>query len=175
MHVEDNERTLVKGTVPRDFLPQVFYMDQFPPKPLIIPLGPFPIFSKIHWDIYSSRCTTGVVGHRWQKEKSSIRRFFIFFFWTPLGIVELAYRWIFFFKFILKVHKHEIILNFFLSKSNPYMPFENFRKKILFFSFDFRQNFDVRTFPRWLSIRGTKFFWEISKKFFSSKSSLWSY
>ncbi len=39
------------------------------------------------------------------------------------------------------------------------MPFVNFRKKIRFFSFDFRQNFDVQTFPRWLSIRGTKFFW----------------
>ncbi len=75
----------------------------------------------------------------------------------------------------LKVHKHEIILNFFLPKSNPYMPFVNFWKKFCFFSFDFRQNFDVRTFPRWLSIRGTKFFLEISKKIFSSKSSLSSY
>jgi hypothetical protein len=46
---------------------------------------------------------------------------------------------------------------FFLPKSNPYMPFVNFRKKFRFCSFDFRQNFDVRTFPRWLSIRGTKF------------------
>ncbi len=55
---------------------------------------------------------------------------------------------------------------FFLPKSNPYIPFVNFRKKIRFFSFDFHQNFDVRTFPRWLSIRGTKFFWEISKQFF---------
>jgi hypothetical protein len=39
------------------------------------------------------------------------------------------------------------------------MPFVNLRKIFRFFSFDFRQNFDVRTFPRWLSIRGTKFFW----------------
>ena len=46
------------------------------------------------------------------------------------------------------------------------MPLVNFRKKFRFFSFDFRQNFDVRTFPLWLSIRGTKFFWEISKNFF---------
>jgi hypothetical protein len=29
------------------------------------------------------------------------------------------------------------------------MPYVNFRKKIRFFSFDFRQNFDVRTFPRY--------------------------
>ncbi len=56
---------------------------------------------------------------------------------------------------------------FFLPKSNPYMPFVNFRKKFRFFSFDFRQNFDVRTFPRWLSIRGTKFFFrDIQKIFF---------
>ncbi len=48
----------------------------------------------------------------------------------------------------LKVHKHDIILNFFLPKSNPYRPFVNFRKKSRLFSFDFRQNFDVRTFPR---------------------------
>jgi hypothetical protein len=43
---------------------------------------------------------------------------------------------------MLKVHKHEIILNFFLPKSNPYMPFVNFRKKIsllfLRFSPEFR-------------------------------------
>ncbi len=40
------------------------------------------------------------------------------------------------------------------------MPFVNFRKKFRFFSFDFLKNFDVRTFPRWLSKRGTKFFFE---------------
>ncbi len=49
------------------------------------------------------------------------------------------------------------------------MPFVNFRKKIRFFSFDFRQNFDVRTFPWWLSIRGTKFFWWAIQKFFFFK------
>ncbi len=48
----------------------------------------------------------------------------------------------------LKVHKHEIILHFFLPKSNPYMPLVKFRKKFRFFSFDFRQNFEVRTFSR---------------------------
>ncbi len=43
------------------------------------------------------------------------------------------------------------------------MPFVNFPKKIPFFSFDFRQNFDVRTFPRWLSIFK---WWAIQKKIF---------
>ncbi len=45
------------------------------------------------------------------------------------------------------------------------MPLVNFRKKFRFFSFDFRRNFEVRTFSRLLSIRGTKFFWrDIQKK-----------
>ncbi len=52
-------------------------------------------------------------------------------------------------------------------KSNPYTPLVNIRKKIRFFSFDFRQNFEVRTFSQWLSIRGTKFIWrDIQKNFF---------
>ncbi len=75
----------------------------------------------------------------------------------------------------LKVHKHEIFLNFFWPKSNPYMPLVNFRKKIRLVSFDFRPNFEVRTFTRWLSIRGTKFFLRDIQKIFSPKSSLWSY
>jgi hypothetical protein len=47
----------VKGTVSRDFLLLVFFMNQFP---LSIPLGPFRIFSKIRGDIRSSRLTTGI-------------------------------------------------------------------------------------------------------------------
>jgi hypothetical protein len=35
--------------------------------------------------------------------------------------------------YILKVHKHEIIYNFFLPKSNPYMPSVNFQKNFAFF------------------------------------------
>ncbi len=67
----------------------------------------------------------------------------------------------------LKVHKHEIFLNFFLPKSNPFMPLVNFRKKFRLVSIDFRQNFEVRTFTRWLSIHGTKFFFrDIQKCFF---------
>jgi hypothetical protein len=44
------------------------------------------------------------------------------------------------------------------------MPFVNFRKKFRFLSFDFRQNFDVRTFPLWLSICGTNFFYRDIQK-----------
>jgi hypothetical protein len=44
------------------------------------------------------------------------------------------------------------------------MPFVNVRKKFHFFSFDFRQNFNVLTFPR---IRETKYFLiDIKKKIF---------
>jgi hypothetical protein len=50
---------VLKGTVLRDFLLLVFFLNQFPP-PLIIPLGPFRIFSKIRGDIRSSRFATGV-------------------------------------------------------------------------------------------------------------------
>ncbi len=57
------------------------------------------------------------------------------------------------------------IFEFFWPKSNPYMPLVNFRKEFRLVFFDFRQNFKVRTFTRRLSLRGTKFFWEISKKF----------
>ncbi len=64
---------------------------------------------------------------------------------------------------------------FFWPKSNPYMPFVNFRKKFRLVSFHFRQNFEVRTFKRWLSIRGTKFFLRDIQKFIFTKSSLWSY
>jgi hypothetical protein len=50
------------------------------------------------------------------------------------------------------------------------MPLVNFREKIRFFSFDFRQNFEVRTFSRWLSMRGTKIFWRDIQLNFVSKT-----
>ncbi len=46
------------------------------------------------------------------------------------------------------------------------MPLVNFWKKFRLVSFDFRQNFEVRTFTRWLTIRGTKFFLRDIQKFF---------
>ncbi len=49
------------------------------------------------------------------------------------------------------------------------MPFVNFRKKFRLVSFDFRQNFDVRTFQRWLSIRGTKKFLKDNQQIFFPK------
>jgi hypothetical protein len=58
-------RNYLKGTVSRDFLLLVFFMNQLP---LSIPLGPFRIFSKIRGDIRSSRLTTGV-SHRCQQHR----------------------------------------------------------------------------------------------------------
>ncbi len=78
-----------KGTVSRDFLLLVFFMNQFPPKPLIIPIGPFRIFSKIHGDIRSSRCTTGVLDTSGKWKKSSIRNISIILLDTGY-VVELA-------------------------------------------------------------------------------------
>ncbi len=49
-----------KGTVSRDFLLLVFFHESVSSKPLIIPLGLFRIFSKIHGDIRSSKFATGV-------------------------------------------------------------------------------------------------------------------
>ncbi len=49
------------------------------------------------------------------------------------------------------------------------MTLVNFRKKIRFFSFDFCQNFDIRTFPRWLSLRGAYFFLASYEKKFGFK------
>jgi hypothetical protein len=49
-----------KGTVSRDVLLLVFFMNQFPPSPNSIPLRPFQFCSKISRDIRKSRCTTGI-------------------------------------------------------------------------------------------------------------------
>ncbi len=46
------------------------------------------------------------------------------------------------------------------------MSLVNFRKKFCLVSFDFRQNFEVQTFTRRLSIRGTKFFLRDIQNFF---------
>ncbi len=72
---------------------------------------------------------------------------------------EIASSW-------LKVHKHEIILNFFLPKSNPYMPLANLLIFLLFSP-------EFRSLNIFASIRGTKFFGEISQKFFFIKMFNW--
>jgi hypothetical protein len=50
----------LKGTVSRDFLLQVFFMNQLSLKPPKITLGSFRILLKIRGDIRKSKCTTGI-------------------------------------------------------------------------------------------------------------------
>jgi hypothetical protein len=54
------------------------------PQALIIPLGPFRIFSKIREDIRSSRFAAGVVDTGGQMEKIFNQKNFYDFLWTPL-------------------------------------------------------------------------------------------
>jgi hypothetical protein len=53
----------------------------------------------------------------------------------------------------LKVHKHEIIWNFFLPKSNPYMPLINFRKNFASFPSIFAR------ISKFEHFRGDQIFW----------------
>jgi hypothetical protein len=49
-----------KGTVSRDFLLLVFFMNQFFLSPTVFQKDRFHFFSKIRGDIFKSRCTTGI-------------------------------------------------------------------------------------------------------------------
>jgi hypothetical protein len=48
----NNVEAQFKGTGSRDFLFQDFYINQFPPKPLIILLGPLKIFFETFAEIF---------------------------------------------------------------------------------------------------------------------------
>ncbi len=54
---------------------------------------------------------------------------------------------------------------FFWPNSKPSMTLVNICNKFRIFYFDFCQKFDVRTFSRWLNIRGTNFCCKISEIF----------
>ncbi len=62
-----------------------FFLKPVSPMPLIIPLGPFQIFSKIHGDIWSSRFATGVNDNGGKWKKTFRQKNFNNFVWTPLG------------------------------------------------------------------------------------------
>jgi hypothetical protein len=63
-----------------------FFLESVSPKPLILPLGPFRVFSKIHEDIRSSRFATGV-NDTCGKKKEEIykQKNFNNIVWTPLS------------------------------------------------------------------------------------------
>jgi hypothetical protein len=88
-----------KGTVSRNFRLLVFFRESVSPKPLSIPLGPFRIFSKIRWDIFSSR-------YKWKK--SLIIKVIIILF-GHLWEVELTYRYVFAFKLTLRSQQPDIV------------------------------------------------------------------
>jgi hypothetical protein len=77
MDQAENVPSSFKGTVPRDFRLQVFFMDQFPPSLRISRKGNFDFFK--HVQGYSQL----KVHHK--RKKSSIRKVFIFFVCTPLS------------------------------------------------------------------------------------------
>ncbi len=85
-----------------------FFLESVSRKPLIIPLGPFRIFSKIRWDIRSSRFATGVndTGGKWKTHSS--RKIFIILF-GHLWVVELTFIYIFAFKFTLRCLQPDIV------------------------------------------------------------------
>ncbi len=58
--IQDVTYLALKGTVSQDFLLLAFFMNQFPPPPRSVLLGPFRIFSKTRGEIRSSMLTTGV-------------------------------------------------------------------------------------------------------------------
>jgi hypothetical protein len=66
-----------------------FLHESVSPKPLSMPLGPFPIFLEIHGDIHSSIFTTGFVDTS-GKWKIFDQKSFNYFVWTP-WVVALTY------------------------------------------------------------------------------------
>ncbi len=84
----------MRGIAERDsvtrYFASVFFLESVSPKPLIITLGLFWIFSKIRGDIRSSRFATGVNDTRGKWQKISSRKFLIILF-GHLKVVELTF------------------------------------------------------------------------------------
>jgi hypothetical protein len=80
---EQTCKIFINGTVPM-ISTSDFFHESISLKPLIIPLGPFRIFSKICKDILSSRCTTGVIDTIGKWKKFSIRKVSLFS-WDTIG------------------------------------------------------------------------------------------
>jgi hypothetical protein len=74
------------------FLTSGLFHESVSHKPLSIPLGPFKTFPKIHGDIHSSRCTTGIVDNTSGKWKKSSIRKFLNVFCGHLWVVEFTLR-----------------------------------------------------------------------------------
>ncbi len=97
---------LLKGTVSRDFLLLVFFINQFPPAP------EYPIWAVSNFFENSRRYSQIKVDHRcrwhrWQMKKSSIRKILIILL-GHLWIVEVTHIYIFAFKFTLRYLQPDI-------------------------------------------------------------------
>jgi hypothetical protein len=67
-----DDNSLERDSVTR-FSTLGFFHESGSPQPQNIRLGSFPVFSKIHGDIRSFRCTTGVNNTGGKSKKSSIK------------------------------------------------------------------------------------------------------
>ncbi len=81
----------LKGTVSRDFGPQVFLHESVSPKALSIPLGPFPFFRKFAEIFWQLKVHHLCRWHRWQRKNIFYQKSFSFLVWTPWAL-ELTYR-----------------------------------------------------------------------------------
>jgi len=85
-HKEKSETyTFVKGTVSRNFFLLFFFHESVSHKPLIIPLRPFRIFSKIRGDTVFSAPGLPPVSLTPVTNGKNPQSDFYDFFWTPLG------------------------------------------------------------------------------------------
>jgi hypothetical protein len=87
------ENSMFNGAVPRDFRLPIFSWISFPHAPDY----PIQFFSKILWDIRSSRCTNGVVDAGGILKKSSLTKV-LKILYGPIGVVELNFCLQFHFK-----------------------------------------------------------------------------
>ncbi len=87
--------SIFKGTVSRDFLLLVLFMNQFPPRPRVLHYDRFEFFRKFAELKVCHRCQQ----HRWQMEKIFNQKNFNNFVWSPLGWRKNIYI-----HFCLQVH-----------------------------------------------------------------------
>ncbi len=74
----------LKGTVSRDFLLLVLFLNQFPPSLWLYHYGRFEFFRKFA-EIFAAQCLPLLSRHWWQMEKTFKQKNFNNFVWTPLG------------------------------------------------------------------------------------------
>jgi hypothetical protein len=87
----------------------MFFMNQFLPQPLSIPLRLFSIFFENLRRYSLLKVHHWCHWHQWQMEKISSHKSFQYFVWTPLGKVNICSRYIFFFWVTLRCKQPDIV------------------------------------------------------------------